>query len=118
MSFFSKIFKKEYSHFFIYKWGIFGGAVESALIILATFAFTSLISVFSNFYDALSNPLYMVFSGFYWVIFSILSLVTVFGMPFFLAFKKNRFHEAFTVLLISIVTLFVFMSFLILISTL
>ena len=112
MIFIKKLFKKEYSHFFIYKWGIFAGIIESFLIILATFSLFSLASIMGDL--SKNNIFLLVFLYLYSIIFLILSFFIVFGMPTYLAIKKKKYSEALLIIFITMTTLFLFLSTLIL----
>ena len=97
--------KKKYSHFFVYKWGILAGMVEALLILFSAFTLNTLKSLFIN------NPgILLVFDTFYSALSVILTIFIVFGMPFYLVFKKKMISTALLVLLMTIATLFVFFT--------
>ena len=99
--------KKKYSHFFVYKWGILAGIVEALLILFSAFTLTNLDTLFAN------NPgTLLIFSTFYSALAVIFTIFIVFGMPFYLAFKKKMISTSLLVLLMSIATLFVFFTIL------
>ncbi len=104
---------KKYSHFFVYKWGILAGVLESLLIILATFSFLNLYDIFYNFEVSPDSKLALSLFVLFLVIFLIFTFLIVFGMPFYLSFKKKMLATALTIIFITIVTLFVFLSILI-----
>jgi len=116
MSFIKKIFKKEYSHFFVYKWGIFAGVVEALLIIFATFTLLSIKSLFVQYLGIKENTLYFTMNYLYQTIFFIMTFLIVFGMPIYLIFKKKMYSTAISVLFVTTVTLFLFFTVLLLIS--
>jgi hypothetical protein len=101
--------KKKYNHFFVYKWGILAGIVETLLILFSAFVITSLQDLFRSNSEAL-----LVFNTFYLIIAVIFTFFIVFGMPLYLAFKKKMVSTALLVLLMSIATLFVFFTILLL----
>ena len=105
--------KKKYSHFFVYKWGILSGVVETLLIVLSVFTIVSLNSLFVNNPEAI-----LLFGTFYYVVVIILTFLIVLGMPFYLLFKKKMASTALLVLLMTIVTLFVLFTVLFLIVSL
>lgn len=114
MSFISRIFKKEYSHFFIYKWSIFASFVEVLLIVLATFSMTNLYTILSSS-GSMSNSIYTMVFSFYLVLFVILTCFIVFGMPLYLIIKKRAFSTAFLMLLMTMAFIFVFFTALLLV---
>ena len=97
--------KKKYSHFFVYKWGILAGIVESLLILFSAFTLRTLTDLFSKNLGTL-----LVFNTFYSALAVILTIFIVFGMPFYLIFKKKMISTALLVLLMTIVTLFIFFT--------
>ena len=97
--------KKKYSHFFVYKWGILAGIVEVLLILFSAFTLNTLASLFSKNLGVL-----LIFNAFYSAFVVILTILIIFGMPFYLVFKKKMISIALLVLLMSMVTLFVFFT--------
>jgi hypothetical protein len=97
--------KKKYSHFFVYKWGILAGIVESLLILFSAFTLRTLSDLFYKNLGAL-----LIFNTFYSALAVILTIFIVFGMPFYLVFKKKMISTALLVLLMTIATLFVFFT--------
>ena len=101
--------KKKYSHFFVYKWGILAGIVESLLILFSAFTLDTLKSLFSNNLGAL-----LIVNTFYSALAVILTILIVFGMPFYLVFKKKMISTSLLVLLMTVATLLVFFTVLLL----
>ncbi|MDD3284461.1 MAG: hypothetical protein PHZ07_02605 [Patescibacteria group bacterium] len=100
----------KYKHFFVYKWGFLAGAVESLLIILATFSLINLYEIYRDYEIFSNSPFLLILITFFEVIFIVISLMIVFGMPSYLVFKKKMFSTALLVLLMTIVTLFIFFT--------
>lgn len=97
--------KKKYNHFFIYKWGILAGVVESLLILFSAFTLNTLATLFVRNLGVL-----LVFNIFYSALAVIFTILIVFGMPFYLVFKKKMISTALLVLLMTISTLFIFFT--------
>ena len=102
--------KKKYSHFFIYKWGILAGVVESLLILFSTFTLMNLYDLFRG-----NENVLLISIIFYSVIVIIITFILVLGMPFYLVFKKKMISTALLVLLMTLATLIVFFTILFLV---
>jgi hypothetical protein len=102
---FSFLKKKKYSHFFVYKWGVLAGIVESLLILFSAFTLETLNSLFIN-----NSGAFLIFNTFYFALIVILTIFIVFGMPFYLVFKKKMISTALLVLLMTVATLLVFFT--------
>ncbi len=116
MKFIKKLFTKEYSHFFVYKWGIFAGVVESLLILFATFTLLNIKSLFMGYSGVEQNALYLALNYCYEAIFITMTFFIVLGMPTYLVFKKKMYSTGISVLFITMVTLFLFFTVLLLFS--
>ena len=101
--------KKKYSHFFVYKWGILAGVIESLLILFSAFTISTLRSLFINKPGA-----FLIFNTFYSALAVILTIFIVFGMPSYLVFKKKMVSTALLVLLMTVATLLVSFTILLL----
>ncbi|MCD4704740.1 hypothetical protein K8R66_01555 [bacterium] len=99
---------KKYAHFFVYKWGILAGVVESLLAILFTFSLINLYEVFSSLGIFVNTKSILIITVFSNIIFFIFTFLIIFGMPIYLLFKKRMIQLALLVLLTTIITLFIF----------
>lgn len=114
MKFIKKLFKKDYSHFFIYKWGIFAGAIQVLFITLFTFSLFTAYSIIGAFSS--NNIFLLIFYYCYFAIFLIISLMLIFGVPIYFMTKKKMFAEGLLILFITMTTIFLFLSVLLLLN--